>query len=76
MNGCPNEPLCQCSANHITGDNLCHRNCISSETPKGYSSGGGIVIVTDGPANGIKLKSGEVGDMILLNSNAFGKTGR
>ena len=40
MNGCPNEPLCQCSSNHITGDNLYHGNRISSETPKGYSSGG------------------------------------
>lgn len=72
-NGCPNEPLCQCSSNHIKGDNLYHRNWISSETPKGYSSDGGTVIVTDGPADGIKLKSGEVGDTILRNSNALGK---
>ena len=41
--------------------------------PKGYSSDGGTVIVTDGPADGIKLKSGEVGDTILRNSNALGK---
>lgn len=40
---------------------------------KGHSSGGGIVIVTDGPAYGVKLRPGEVDTRSFLIQMNLGK---